>query len=375
MEKPAISSSQVIQRDPILRFLCVRWKWSDTKIIVFNSSLSGFLFIVIGGIASWSYSGPGKKITSLDNLLFFVMWLAVFAPLMWGSYLWQARTAPALIASLVQNGVFGQPMSEHRQRVTERAVRLLRLMNHPAIYLVVSLVLVAFWVNEFLIAWPEQFRISSEYWFEVRWYLPIHILTWSISLYVLFLFVIRHVVYIIGISRLFGKVDVTVKPLDPDECGGLGAVGDLTKSSILIAMGLGFIAVLFALVIYWTGSDVLRRTDVLALFAIYILLVPLCLVVPILSAKRAMLRARQRALAPIAEEFQQVLSSAKISKGPSELEDLNAKLEQLQQYREIVLQAYPTSPLPLGALRKFSITATIPLISGVASVALQLLAP
>jgi len=248
-------------------------------------------------------------------------------------------------------------------------------MNHPIIYLVALLVLLVFWVNEFLIAWPEQFSISREYWFEIKWYLPIHILVWSISLYVLFLFVLRQVIFILGMARLFNKSEIEVKPLDPDECGGLGVIGNFIKSSILFAVGLGFIAVLFALEVYWTGSDVLRRTDVLALFSLYVILIPFCLLVPVFSTRNAMLRAHQRVLSPIADEFQAALSpvQSKIPQDSSDLKELNEKLEQLQRYRETILQSYPTSPLPLGVLRKFSITATIPFLSGVASVALQLL--
>ena len=375
MSDTAITNEQIIQSDLILRLLRLKWKWSSTQIIVFVSSLSGFLFIVVGGIASWSYAGVGNRITSRGNLLFFAMWLVVFAPLMWGAYLWQARIFPSLIISLVRNGVFGPPASNNRQKMVEYASHLLNSMSHPVIYLVALLVLLVFWVNEFLVAWPEQFGISPEYWFEVKWYLPIHILVWSISLYVLFLFVFRQVVFIFGMSRFLNRSEIRVKPLDPDECGGLGAIGNFIKTSILLAVGLGGTAVLFALEVYWSGSDVLRRTDVLALFSLYVVLTPFCLIVPVLSTRNAMLRARQRVLSPIADEFQAAISliHSKIPQDSSDLKELNEKLKQLQQYREMILQSYPTSPLPLGVLRKFSITATIPFLSGVASVALQLL--
>ena len=88
-----------------------------------------------------------------------------------------------------------------------------------------------------------------------------------------------------------------------------------------------------------------------------------------------MLRARHKCLLPIAREFQEVLESSRkeIPEQIAAAKELNERLEQIQRYRDIVLKTYPTMPMSLGALQRVSISATIPLISGVASLVIQLL--
>ncbi len=375
MDHPEITQDDLIKRDPILRVLCAGWKLSNARIILLVSVLTGLLFFGVGGIASFTYAGPGKRITAFDNFAFLTAWIILFAPLMWGTFLWQSRVVTTLILRLVKGGSFGNPTSDNGQHVIRLAKQTYTLMTHPLLYLLVVLTLAGFWAIEFMIAWPEQFRLSTEYWYEVRWYLPVHILAWTLSLYPLFLFIYRQVIFIVRLAVIFKKSEVEVKPLDPDECGGLGEVSEFIKTSLLFAIGLGLLAVLFSFALYLNGSNPLHRPDAAGLFAIYISLAPFCLLVPLLSGRGAMLRARHKFLLPIAREFQEVLESSRkeIPEQIAAAKELNERLEQIQRYRDIVLKTYPTMPMSLGALQRVSISATIPLISGVASLVIQLL--
>lgn len=88
-----------------------------------------------------------------------------------------------------------------------------------------------------------------------------------------------------------------------------------------------------------------------------------------------MLRARNIVLDPIAQEFQETLemAQAKIADiSTDEIKALNERLDQLQKHREIILQNYPVSPLRTTALRTFSVSAMLPIISGVTSIVLQI---
>jgi hypothetical protein len=375
MSHVKISDQEIISRDPLLRWLCLKRNLTNLKIILGLSLLSGLAFLVVGNIASAEYQGSGNRILHVGNLGFFVVWLLIFVPMMWGAFLWQARSAPALFLGLMHNGIFGESDSTHYRQAAEQIRQTLNLMCRRLTYVVVILALVLFWLNELLSAWPEQFRINSEYWYEVKWYLPIHLLTWSISLYALFLFVLRQIILVFGLSKILRTVQVEIKPLHPDEVGGFGAVGRFINLSILLAVGIGLLAVLFAGLVFVTGADILRRSDVLALFGLYLVLVPLCLFVPYYSARSAMLRARGVLLKPIAEEFQEVLEVAhsKIAAPAKELNDVDERLEQIKKHRDIVLQVCPVSPLSLSAFRNISITASIPFISGVASFVVRFL--
>ena len=377
MEQSTINHTTIVERDFILNPLYLRFGLTSMRIIVFIAVISGILFFGAGSIASLSYEGLGKHITSFDNILFLVAWLVIFVPLIWSAYLWQAKTVPELIFGLIQNDSFGKSTSESRKTAVRLSQTTLKFMTNFWVYFLAAGTLILFWIVELTVSWPEQFQISQEYWFEVKWYLPIHILTWSITLYPLFIFVIRHILFIARLRITFEKCTLEVKPLAPDECGGLGKIGDFIKASILVSIGLGLIAVLFSFVIYLNGSDILKRPDVVSLFILYIVLVPLSLLIPLLSARSAMLQSRERFLTPIAIEFQEVLDTTqkKIPKQTNALQGINERLNEIQRYREIVMKTYPTLPISLGALQKFSVSASIPLLSGAASLAFQILAP
>jgi hypothetical protein len=373
-----MSNNQIVQHDRILRSLRLKRHWTNARIIVVISLIEGIIFIALGSIANYTYRGSGNTIFGLTNIGFIVLWLLLFSPLMWGAYLWQAQTAPEIFNSLAQNGVFDTaPVGDNTQQTLVKANVLLDRLNHPAIGIVTLLILATFWFNEIIYTWPEQFKIQQEFWYEVKWYLPLHVLAFTIGLYALFVFVIRQIIFILGLSKIFQNTEVQVKPFHSDNLGGFGIVGDYVKSSLLFIIGFGIIASTFALQFLIIGQSILTRTDVFLFFGIYLILAPLSLFVPIFSVRSSMLRARARELAPVAEEFQKTLDlmNEKMHEGAKEIKSINEKLDQLQQYRDRIIKVYPTMPVSLATLQGFSITATIPLVSGTVSLALQLLKP
>ncbi len=375
MQAETVSLDEIIARDVFLRSLCHNRKMNSAQVVLLVCVLSAFLFWGVGGMASALYTGPGKPITAPDNLVFMVAWVLIFVPLIWGAYLWQSKSAPALIVGLLEGKSFGMPGSENGRNVARRAKKIFDSMLSRRVYFFAFVILLIFWGVEFTVSWPEQLSQQTEYWFDVGWYLPIHLLAWSLSLYPLFIFALRHITFVIGLRHIFLRHRVEVRPLDPDDCGGLGETGNFVKSSIRVAVGLGFIAVFFGFVVYANGSNVLRRPDVLSLFALYIAFVPFSLIVPVTSARAAMLRARDRVLAPLAQEFQETLFSLqqKIPQATGDFKEVNERLKEMQVYRETILRTYPTMPILLGALQQFSISAALPLITGIVSLILQII--
>ena len=369
------TSNDIIQRDPILRFFMLKLKWSTGHIIVFMALLAGVLFFGVGAVASYMYTGPGNRLGSSGDLGFQLYWVFVLSPILWGAYIWQARNTPNLVENLLQNGVLGDSTSgQFKKAINQSKAIFDRMLWRPS-YIVAALLIVLFWLNSWLYGWPQQFAINREYWFDIKWYLPIHLLTYTIGLFVLLIFIFRQVVFVVGLYRLFKRIDIKVKPLDPDESGGLGVIGDFAKSSLLFAIGLGLIAVSYGTLISVGGADLSRRLDVLAFYGIYIILAPVCLLAPIFSVRSAMLRARSEVLRPIAQEFQETLARAtlNLSTANPDLKDLDDKLIQLQRHRELILETYPTLPIAIRSLRRFSLTALLPLASGILSLALQLI--
>ncbi len=358
--------------DPIIGLFCNRWQWAEWQIILAISTASALIFFGAGIPASISYTGPGQTITSVDNISFIVAWLVIFLPLLWSIYLWQPRATKRLYEKLQKKGVFGTAHT----KVHETVDQIFGQLGKGWVYLFVVVLIIGFWIYEIKIGWPNQFRLGAQYWWEVGWYMPLHVAAWSVGLYALFTLVIRQLIIVYGLREILKKTEITIEIFDPDGAGGLGSIGEYVKSSILFIVGIGLIAALFAIEVYLTGAKIIERGDVMGLFAVYVFLAPICLYVPITSTQNALLRAQQKDLEPVARKFQQTLDEAetqmdKISN--EKLKELNDRLEQLKKHRDLIMQNYPTSPLTFGAMRNFSLTALLPIVSGIASIILQLI--
>lgn len=376
MNEKILSDEILIEKDPFLKLFFSKLDWSSEAILLFASIISTILFIGIGSIASNAYTGTGKHIFSIDNIGFAIVWILLFSPLMWGLFLWQARKAPKYFEGLIGENIFGSEGSDKRVFVVREINNLYGNMNAFWVYLVVLVFFVAFWGTELCYTWPRQFLISKQYWYEVKWYLPIHIFAWSFGLYPLFVAVTRQVFFVFGLSKILNKIDVEIKPLHPDEVGGMSGIGSFVKDSMWFVFGMGFIAVLFAIEVSLTGATVFQRTDVISLFFLYVLLAPICLLLPIFSSRNSMTRARDKYLQPISTEIHTIMELAQNTIShptEKELRQIDDKVEQLVKHREMICQLYPISPLPINIFRNFSITATIPVISGLVSVVVQFL--
>ena len=369
----AISSEYVVQRDPFLRLFYLKWKWRTRHVIVFMSFISALLFFGAGLVASSLYSGPGTRLETPVNLGFLVFWVLVLSPLLWGAYIWQARSIPHLIEDLATNGILGDFTSDNFKKAIDQAKVILGQMIWKPSYVIAAISIVLFWVIASQYIWTTQYQ-ENQYWFVIKWYFPIRLFAHSIGLFVLILLIFRQMVFVAGLFRLFSRIEVKIKPLDPDEGGGLGALGNFAKASLWFSIGLGLIAVSYGLFTSEMGTDLLHRFDLVAFYGLYIILVPVALLAPILSVRSAMLRARSEVLRPIAQEFQEILARAglSLSTANTDLKDLDDTLTQLQRHRELIIDTYPTVPISIRSLRRFSLTALLPLASGILSLVLQL---
>ncbi len=75
----------------------------------------------------------------------------------------------------------------------------------------------------------------------------------------------------------------------------------------------------------------------------------------------------------IAQEFEKTLSDTSVA-NTSDVKAIkmaNEKLQELQTRYSIVAESYPTWPVPARLFRNFSITASLPLMSGLISMAIN----
>ncbi len=367
------SDNEVLRQDPLLRLLCVRLGWSNGRIILAASVFAAFVLFIIGGMARRTYEATGA-VTSTHagrELFLIAMWALIFSPIIWWVYLWQARTISQVFIQLSAKGVFGAPDSEGWLAASRKVKEVVRRSTHPLISLLAFLSVLGLWTI-------RAYSMGKDaYWFEVRWYFPMHVIAWSLAIYILYVAVIRQVVFIADLSVLFRNTVIHVNPLEPDGVGGLGAVGALISWTIVFLIALGLLISIFIGTTYKFGDNIFARPDTLSAFAFYVVLAPFVLIVPTVAVRNAMLKARSVLLAPIAEEFrralEQTMDGGQVNE--KELGGQNERLKALQERHKIIMDTYPILPISENVLKIFSLAASIPYLSGIVPVVIDWLKP
>jgi hypothetical protein len=94
--------------------------------------------------------------------------------------------------------------------------------------------------------------------------------------------------------------------------------------------------------------------------------------IPIWSAHVGMLNGRNRLLRGVSEEIERILTQP-APKGARTLEESGKKVSGLRARYASIKDTYATWPVSFGTFRKFSITAALPLITGVSSILIDVL--
>jgi len=357
-----ISPDEIINRDPLLRWLCIRLKWTDMRIIVMASLVTALVFFVPGGIASVSYqrANPSNGSGIAGDVFLFTLWTLVFSPAFWGLYLWQARSFSRTLLQPYEKGVFGKTNSKVRKANAERTQAVFRSTAHPAILWMALISVAGFWSLRFYFQ-SGLFRTTGTYWFEVKWDLPFYLLGWSVALYVLYVAILRQFVFIANFWALFRKADLEINPLDPDEVGGLGAISQFISIILAVVIGFGLLISTFMFISYQRHVNLFERGDTVSAVVLYLILAPFAMLASTLSVRNAMLRARAKILAPIADEFRKLMEGARIT--DADFKGQNEHLQDLQARYRIIMDTYPVTPLSKSLLRIFGLVASVPYLS------------
>ena len=368
MKSIELGDNEIIKRDPILRLLRQKWNWSGARILVTASLVSAFIFLVFGGIANSSFH-PGHAADSIAaDYGLIALWTLIFSPVLWGFYLWQGHTLSRIFPLLAEKGVFGKADSESKRHNAEKVNAVFLSATHPMIFVLGLLFVSGYWAMR-IYSPHDQIMAQGKYWFDVKWYLPLYILGWSIALYVMYVAILRQIAFLAGLSMLFRTAEIQVNPLDSDEVGGLAPVSQLISGTLFFLISFGLLISIYILVSYYRGIDIFSRLDMLGSLGVYMVLAPFCLIVPTVSVRNSMLAARSKVLAPIAEEFRRIIEGGNVS--DKDFKEQNARLKELQDRYNTIVATYPVVPLSKSLLRILSLAASIPYLSGIVPIALE----
>jgi hypothetical protein len=364
------------QRDPLLNFLSTKLTLPWPAIVGLAMAVVGVAYFGVGAVVAYVIHREADIIGPLDPEFLYFNLVVVFVniPLIWLLYLWQPELVAKTMRSLQAQQVFVDAENDGLAAFTKAMKANLDSYWVSALAAIVAFGLVL--VGTFVVFPAESQQMPRPlFWFyDKYYYLLVFTPVRSLTFYVTAMVALRGVLTLIWFNLLFQRHKTRIHPMHPDQAGGLGALGSLGVQYGLIAVALGALLALVTIDRILHGSGWMH-IDLLIGYALYVVLAPVSLISPLWSAHRAMTLYRDEVLRGISNEFERILTE----KEPRDL-DLGAldsskkRLDALRARYALVRDAYPTWPISTAAFRKFSITASLPLLTGAASIVLDLAA-
>jgi hypothetical protein len=366
------------KNDPVLYFFREKLGFSDLGITLFLTGVAATAVFGLGWIADRSYTGGGSRFIQPQ----FYSWASVMVflagPLWISFYVWQPGAIANVLQSFEQTDVIqevSEKGSKNANSYSDFLIQFQMAIGSKRWAITAVILAVCFGVLEYLVVFPSFLGTvgRSAFWYDVKWFLIVILLILVGGVYVSCMIVLKQVRTILYFNRLFQRFNVRIHPMHPDEAGGLGALGNFTLKTSLITVGIGVGAAAFSAIGWATGASPFTRPDLLIFWALYILITPTNLMVSMLSAHRAMQEARNERLNEISQEFERTLSDASVTKikDAEAIKKANEKLKELQTRYNLVAESFPTWPVPARLFRSFSITASLPMVSGLISMAID----
>lgn len=375
MESPVGPYEEIAlhENDPLLKFLAKKKRPSQLA-VYFLAVLLNLIFIFgVGSIVSYKIHPTANivRVFDPDHLYFALALTFLFFPLITLLYVWQPLEVIETLNSLWKNNT----ILELQEGELSTFIRKMKgNIDSSRLRWLLLLIVVIFVLLQGLVVYPREMRLRgiSNFWFHDQnyfWFvfMPLQ----GIMYYVVAAVAIKRLLALLWLNRLFRNFKALVHPLHPDGAGGLGALGNLAIKYSWIAVSIGAIAATVTIVRIVIGAGWIHL-DLLILFALYIALVPIFLIIPLWSAHEAMANARNEVLIEVSSEFEKTILRQENVEVKSDSE-IAEKLKELKARYELIKETYPTWPISLAVLRRFSITASLPLVTAIISVVIDVL--
>jgi hypothetical protein len=288
------------------------------------------------------------------------IWLLFIAPILAGYYLWGSGVAREIIASLYSSEVVDIFESEitavsnpyqHPWRMILSIFGGLSL----GIYFYITRPLVDAWSSSGILP-----RVVTSSGMVVGGYMTTMLgLTMLLNVWM--------------IRKLLQNKKFSMRPLHPDQCGGLGFLSSYSLKTVYLAAagGLAIGTTVYRFVVV----DVPLEYGLIFLsIPVYLLWTVWSFVAPLYTAHQGMLAARDEKLDDIAEKFQATYAEVghTLSNGSDELAEGIGRIKHLEDYYETT-RKFPIWPLNVTAMRRFFLSITAPFIPAIVSLIIQVI--
>ncbi len=339
-----IDEVQVYEYDPLA--VLFREKLHMNRFLTFI-----ILFLITFGCFYALYVLPGVK-ARLVNQATFALLETTTACLFYAAYIWLPNAVTFPFHALKENGVVDNSLQEYEKNYKSF---LSRIEKWPAPIL--SLLFTLLYL---------LYRYSTDG-PPFLGHVPILLQFFTAFIdgligYCAFMSIIHLSISMLFVNRLFSH-DIHVKPLHPDGCGGLGVMHRILwiTVAIILATTLTFFETIEISVANNIPSSPL---DAVMLTAAYLILTPSLLAGWLVLPHYWMLKARQVALLPLANEFQHLVNNSQLvmQKDTSQILADTDRLSAIKRHYDMLSGIFPTWPVEIGQLCNMIAALSLPVL-------------
>jgi hypothetical protein len=303
------------------------------------------------------------------------LWQISSVPATFIFFLWMPKGLQSVLERLKNNGVFiiPEPTPGQEDKYDAFIAKFDRAYSHWAWAAICLLLILAY---TFIFSLPSSQVYKT--WFTSEQYIySFYEITWAINFFLVILIVVRVVVAIVWINRLFREFQVKVVYLHPDGAGGMSPLGEfIVREGYLIGVyGLAFVVALFTESYFLSGrfTGLALSISHIVGAVVYVVIAPVVFFTPMMTAHSIMKKSRDSFLLEIARQFEtDIPIQASLDLGANELEQNVDKLDQLQRLHKIVSD-FPVWPVNLRSFISFFSSVLFPLLLGLIPIAIDLM--
>lgn len=338
------------------------FRWLDEKLGFAPSALALFMASVTFAALAVELYLVGTPLSQLVPIVSFQA-LVIF-PLAIILYFAVPVFLARPFSGLEKNNSISDPFDAEGDAYEPFRRQMVKSMNHVAWRILALLVIAYYWYYRLFLnvpsdpsrLLPDEFRV---------WMRIVLLVLYSPLIYMGMVTIARLVLGLHRIGVFFNSFKIKINPMDPDGSGGLGFVGAMLITSALIATALGAGAAGLVYVNIAAGNHPLGRIEIIILGLLYLILTPLLFYSLMWSPHRAMLRAREDALKPLANEYERAFSQERQHRKikADALKSKTDHLVEIKRQYELIHDSFPLWPLRVGSLRSLLATSVLPAVS------------
>jgi hypothetical protein len=360
-----LKSEEISSSDPILKRLCTA---SVSPILI--GALYTVVFLLIRILAAWRAGhlwtvGNVRGFLEDPALYTNVVILAIVT-----YYVWMPRGIAAVFNGLHGNGVVSDPDPMSPKESSSEQTYPLFIRETQTLFgswwwPVLSLVIA---IGATLTLNLPQYRAlgQSAAWTADTLSLILTLLWVAIGVYCVTLLLLYSILGIYRLNKLFSSFAIGVRPLHPDQAGGLAPLGNFTLTLSYLIAFIGILLVLTPITRNYVVMGTLQfrwTTEIIVALGVYIVVAPAVFFAPLSVAHNVMKEAKNRLLQQIAQRFETEYRSIqnKLSGDISGLASGLKALEELQSLYDTTSK-FPVWPFNAANMRRFGTSYISPII-------------